>query len=432
MTGRKIWTVISLWGLALLAASAGRGLAAQKKVLENGLTVILERDESSANTILQILIKGGMRAEPPAKRGLAFLTTRLSIDIPDLEKAQQLISLATRASANAGGDYSLISIECLSANLEPSLKVLSKIFLDPVFSGIRVETTKEHMEHQSRLEEDDSVQLGHLTALRAFFAGSGYAGSMYGDKASLEVLKSKDVSELYKSEFVAPNIIMSFASDLPESTLLDLVGKYFSGLPAGHMVALSPVAASEPERKSIPIERDTKQTFISLAYRLPGISRRNFALASVLESLLGKGQGSRLWTLRAELKLAYNVNCRATQMQEGGIIEAFLETDTAKKEMAREALRSVLAELYRNGTTEDELLFAKNSAKTDFVRDIETKAGKAGIAAFFEASGLGLESCGSLFSEIDALNLDEVNSFIRDILEPERALEVAIGPGSQD
>jgi predicted Zn-dependent peptidase len=221
---------------------------------------------------------------------------------------------------------------------------------------------------------------------------------------------------------------MCFVSDLPENTLLDLVGRYFAGIPSGSSVALAPIAASEPEEKTAHLERDTKQAFVSLVYRLPGISRRNFALASLLESLLGKGQGSRLWALRAEMKLAYNVNCRATQMQEGGIVEAYLETDTAKREVAREALRSLLADFYQNGTTEEELLYAKKAAKTDFVRDSETKAGKAGMLAFFEASGLGLEFSGSLFSEIDALTLEEVNSCIREILASEKALEVVIGP----
>lgn len=428
MTGNKSWVTAFIGALILTAAVAGRGLGAQKKVLENGLTVILERDESSANTILQILIKGGMRAEPAAKRGLSFLTTRLSIEIPDSGKAQELVSLATRFSVAAQGDSSLINIECLSANLEPSIKVLSKIFLDPLFSGFRIDSIKKHMEHQGRVEEDDSVRLGHLASLRTFFAGFGYGGSTYGDKASLEAIKNRDVSEFYKSFFVGSNIIISFASDLPEETLLNLVGRNFSSLPAGNRMALEPVSASEPAERLIELDRDTKQTLVCLAYRLPGISRRNYALASLLESLLGKGQGSRLWPLRADMRLAYNVNCRATLMQEGGTFEAYLETDAAKKESARKALRAVLDELSRSGTTEEELLYTKNAAKAEFLRDNETKAAKAGILAFFEASGLGLDFFVGLAKEIDALSLDEVNSYIREILAPEKELEIIVGP----
>src|SRR4030042_3206253 len=117
MTWKKRQAAVTLGGLALIAILGGRGWTAQKKVLDNGLTVILEKDESSATTVLQVLIKGGTRAEPLAKRGLAFLTTRLSIEIPDSGKAQELIGLATRFSITAQGDNSLINMECISANL---------------------------------------------------------------------------------------------------------------------------------------------------------------------------------------------------------------------------------------------------------------------------------------------------------------------------
>jgi predicted Zn-dependent peptidase len=50
------------------------------------------------------------------------------------------------------------------------------------------------------------------------------------------------------------------------------------------------------------------------------------------------------------------------------------------------------------------------------------------VLAFFEASGLGLEYFDALFSEIDVLTLEEVNSSIKQILAPEKALEVVVGP----
>ena len=420
-------TAVLSAALFLTGALVRQASGAEKRILANGLTVILEKDASSANTVLQILIKGGMRAEPSGKRGLAFLTTRLAVEIPDSRKAQELIGLATRFSVTAGGDSSLINIECLSVNLEPSVKVLSKIFLDPLFSGLRIDAVKKHMEHQSQVEEDDSVRLAHLAGLKGFFSGSGYGGSIYGDKDSLEAIKNKDVSEFYKSLFVGKNIIMCFASDLPDEAIVELVNRYFGGLPPGTAAGFGPLSPAPPER-ALRLERDTRQAYVGLAYLLPGISPRNFARASVLESLLGKGQGSRLWPLRAERKLAYNVNCRVAQMRDGGILEAYLETDAAKKESARDALRSMLDELCRNGISGEELQDAKNVAKTDFMRENELKAARAGTLAFFEDAGLGAEFFDALFSEVDALSLDEVNSVVREMLAPEKALEVIVGP----
>ncbi|MGB7296046.1 MAG: pitrilysin family protein [Candidatus Aminicenantales bacterium] len=400
----------------------------RKMALDNGLNIILEVDESLPTTILQILVKGGKRAEPSGKRGLAFLTTRLSVEIPDSGKAQELMRLATQFSVTTLGDHSLINIECLSENLEASLKIFSKIILDPLFSGIRIDAVKKNMAHQSRIEEDDSVRLGHLAGLSAFYVGTSYAGSIYGDEDSLKAIKNKDVSDHYRRFFSGANMVLSLSSDLPEKMLLDLAAKYFSEIPRGEPVFFDPVSGCDPEKRAVHLERDTKQTYVGLAYLLPGVSPRNFALASLLENLLGKGPGSKLWPLRSEKKLAYNVNCRATLMNSGGILEAYLETDNVKMITAKAALQEQILGLCRDGISEEDLEFAKTAALADFVRDNETKTGKVTTLAFFESAGLGFDYFRAFPSEIEALTLEGVNTSIKHILAPEKAVEVVIGP----
>lgn len=405
-------------------------LPAQKKVLENGLTVILEKDESSATTFLEILIKGGKRAEPLGKGGLAYMTTRLAVEIPYTDKVQELMKLSSRLSVTSRGDYSLINIECLSSNVEATLKILSKIILDPLFSGLRIDAIKEYMQHQSKIEEDDSIIVGHVASLRAFFGKTGYEGSIYGDDKSLEATKSKDIKDFYNTYFIAPNIIFSWSSDLQEGLILRLIEKYFAEISRGKPVSLDSLTLLFPDENKTFIERDTKQTLVSLAFPLPKITPRSYALSCLLENLLGKGPGSRLWPLRSEESLAYTVNCRVTQMQEGGILEAYLETDNKKRDIALSALKKVLAGVYEKGVTADELQATKTIAKANFLRDNEPKATRTATLASFEAVGLGFSYFTELISLIDVLPLEEVNAYIRDMLNPEKAFEVVVGPKS--
>jgi zinc protease len=403
-------------------------LRAQKKVLENGLAVILEKDASSATTFLEIVARGGKRAEPPGKAGLAFMTSRLAVEIPDSEKVQELMKLASRFSVTARGDYSVISIGCLSANLEPTLKILSRIILNPLFSGLRIDAVKKFMQHQSKIEQDDSVIVCHLTNLQAYFGGTGYEGSIYGDEKSLEAIKSKDIKEFYSRGFIAPSMIFSVSSDLPEDLVLRMIQKYFVSIPRGKPTDLGPLNATFLGEKKKFVQRDTKQTLVSLAYALPRMTPRSFALFYLLENLVGKGPGSRLWPLRTEEKLAYNVNCRVTQMQEGGILETYLETDNRKRDLALEALKNALAGLVEKGATAEELRAAKSIAKANFLRDNELKAMRADTLASFEAMGLGIDYFTQLLSLVDALSLEEVNASLKDILDPEKAFELVIGP----
>jgi len=409
-------------------ADAAWTLPAQKKVLANGLTVILEKDDSSATTFLEILIKGGKRAEPSGKGGLAYMTTRLAVEIPDTDKVQDLMSLASRFSVTSRGDYSLINIECLSSNVEATLKILSKIILAPLFSGLRIDAVKKYMHHQSQIEGDDSIIVGHLANLRAFFGKTSYEGSLYGEEKSLEAIKGKDIKDFYSAYFTAPNVIFSGSSDLQEDLILRLIEKYFAAIPRGKPVSFEPLTFFSPKERKTFIERDTKQTFVSLAFPLPKITPQSYALFYVLENLLGKGPGSRLWPLRSEERLAYNVNCRVTQMQEGGILEAYLETDNKKRDFALEALKKTLRELLEKGAAAEEIEITKTMAKANFLRENEPRAMRAATLASFEALGLGFGYFGEMASQIDALTIREVNASLKDILSPEKAFEVVVGP----
>ncbi|MEW5902141.1 MAG: pitrilysin family protein, partial [Acidobacteriota bacterium] len=401
-----------------LRTAAGT-ISAEKRSLNNGLTILLDKDDSAPTTVLCLLIRGGKRAEPSLKQGLAFLTTRLAIEIPDSDKVQELMKLATRFSVTCRGDYSSIGIECLSANLEASLKIFSQILRDPLFSGLRIDAVKKYMEHQSRIEEDDSVTIGHLANLRAFFGNPGYQGSIYGDRASLGAIKNKDVSEYYQRFFSASQMIISISSDLSSDIVVDLLGKYLGGISRGTPAALETAVRREISEKNSFLERDTQQTFLSLAYPLPPVSPRRYALAVLLENLLGKGPGSRLWPLRTEMRLAYNVSCRTTQMMEGGVVEAYLETENAKLSFAREALQKALTDLFAAGVDEIELQDAKAIARAGFWRENEAKASKTATRGSFEALGLGHDYARRLFTEMDAVTPEEMNSYIREVLAPE-------------
>ena len=403
-----------------------------KRVLDNGLTLIYQKDASSAITVLQILIKGGKLDEPKGKEGLAYLTTRLALEIPDHSKAQKLMSQASRVYMMGLGDYSIINVTSLSENLDETLKITSKIMLDPLFSGLRIDLIKKQMEYQKKTQEDDSINVGHNAALEKLFAGTPYEGSVLGSEESLKKIKKKDIKSFYDNHFKAGNMIVSAISDLDEDALTEILAAYFNEYPTGKPEEAEPIASSIPEEKDIFIEKDSKQYFICLAYPLPEVKAENYILAYMVEHLVGKGLNSRLWPLRYQQKLAYNVNTTATHMKYGGILEAYLETDKEKKEAALEALREALMELHENGVTPEELEVTKSYSKASFLRDNETKTDRSRNLAVFEALDFGYEFLEKVADEIDAVSLEELNAYIKTILDPARGIEVIVGPKGED
>jgi len=416
-------------GIASIARGAGVWqYPPEKRVTSGGLTWIYQRDASSAITSAVLLIRGGRNAEPAGKSGLAYLTTRLSIEIPDSGKIRELMIQSTQLSAGCQEDCSLISIQGLSENFEPALKTLTRVIRDPLFSGLRIDTIKADMLHRGRMTFDDSVNAGHFQLLKAFFGPEGSGASIYGTEESLKAIGRKDIQRFHETRFTTSNMILSVVSDIEPAAFEALVEKYFSGFAAGSRIDDPVRASSLPGERLVFHAKDSKTSYLGLGLRLPVLSPENYFLSFLAEDLLAGGVGSKLWPLRSTERIAYNVNGLLTFPSGEGMMEAFLETSPEKLDRARASLRKVFSDLAAGGLSEEDLAIAGNNARASFLRANETKEARAKSMALFEARGLGCDFIERLPAALAGVKAAEMNAFLSRWFSPDAAVEVVIGP----
>ena len=390
------------------------------------LSFIYQQDTSSKITVVQIFIKGGTRAVQVSKRGLAFLTTRLSVEMPAAKNVRDLMHLASTFLYHVDGDYSTITIESLSENIDETLEIITKILRKPLFSGLRINSIKKYMEHGQKREEDSPEQLMERTCFNTFFPG--YSGSIFGDPESRKKIKKKDIVQFYNRFFNRSNMVISVSSNLEKPEVEKLVKKYFGGFPAGEPIEPQPVAVPVPGEKEFFLKKDNQQVLISFGARLPEMSRENFAMIYMLENLLGKGIGSKLWPLRAKKDLAYNLNTRFKLLKDGGLLIIYLKTNGEKIDEAYRALKKLITGVYKTGITKEELESTRMRSRADFLRDNETKIKKTRTLAYFEALGTGFDFLEAFFSYVDKTTLADFNGFLKKVLNPDQLIEVIIGP----
>jgi predicted Zn-dependent peptidase len=157
------------------------------------------------------------------------------------------------------------------------------------------------------------------------------------------------------------------------------------------------------------------------------VTAGDWAKAYLLEVLLGKGPGSRLWDLRASGRLAYNVGTRLTWMKICGVLEAFLETENAKRDQAVSALDGILRTLHEKGVTEEELRMTRSLARAQLLRANEAKKPRAQAMGVWEVLGLGFDYLSTVFESLDAVTAAELNAFIKESLDPDKSVLVLVG-----
>ncbi|MCX6556436.1 MAG: pitrilysin family protein [Candidatus Aminicenantes bacterium] len=429
---RALWFCLYLFVLAAgVWGQDGQwrlGREPQRLVLANGLTVISQTDDSCANSVVQLFVNGGSRDDPGGGSGLAYLTMRLALEIPDQTKLRQLMDFGSSFSLHVGEDYSLITIRARSRHLEPTLEILAAIFSQPLFSGLRIDGIKEQMRYLQKKEADDPAALMRALSAGKFFGSGGYGARLFGDEASLAAIGKKDIQEFFNAHFVAANMVAVIISDLGADSLKPMLDRFLGSLPAGKKLPPRPPQQGGTAPPTVTTARQSAQTLVAYAVLLPALDAENYMLASLLESWLGKGIGCKLWPLRERSDLTYGVNADVQPLQDAMLLTVYLRTGSGRADEAQKNLLDILNALYENGVGEEELSANRAYAQADFWRENESRESRAATLAFMEGMGLSYRLGGDFHARLGAIQPERLNRFIRDWLAPARWLGFRIGP----
>ncbi|MGZ5479563.1 MAG: insulinase family protein, partial [Candidatus Aminicenantales bacterium] len=95
---------------------------------------------------------------------------------------------------------------------------------------------------------------------------------------------------------------------------------------------------------------------------------------------------------------------------------------------AAAALDRTLESLREQGVTAEEMEATRTMARARFLRGTEAKSPRLRTLGLFETLGLGAGSAAALLEAFNAVKIEDMNAFIREVLDPARALRVTVGP----
>lgn len=427
LLGLKLFNLIIF---LLLGITLSQGFAqATMTTFANDLQLIVDQNPYSQTTAVFILINGGKLADPPGKAGLGYLVTRLCLDPPDSDYLKEFMKSGAEIKMAAKGDFLLISMECLSINFESAIKLIYRSFSRPIFSGIRVSNLKEVLKNNQKKEFDDVDSRADLVLLETFFGSSAYGMSGYGNQLTVETLKTEDANAYYRKYFVGANIIISVVSNLDPKTIVSIIETTFGRLPKGESFQISTPSFQIPQEKEIYLKKESVSALLAVAFPLPPLSPKNYVLAKLLEAIIGRGPGSKIWPLRGEEGLAYEAGSRAILMRGGGLLIIYLKTLAEKFSEAKDKFRKKIVAIGFQGLNEDDLETGRNSFRLWLYQQLESKIKRAEALALHHAFGLEKEIAENY---LDKISLDELTDFFKEVFNLDKAVFLNIIPSKID
>lgn len=378
--------------LFILLMATGTVLFGQNEIefteydLENGLHVILHKDNSTPIVAVSVMYHVGSKNENPERTGFAHFFEHLlfegSENIGRGEYFKTIQAAGGTLNANTSNDRTFYYQVLPSNQLELGLYMESERLLHAKIDSIGIETQREVVKEERR-QRMDNTPYGSVVeqTMKRAYTEHPYKWPVIGSMDHLNAATDEEFIEFYETFYVPNNAVLSIAGDLEIEETKKLIEKYFSEIPVGKGEIPRPTIEEPAQTKEV---RDVVYDNIQLpaviqAFHIPAQGTEDFYAVSMLAQILSQGESSRLAkSLVDEQQKALYVGAFPFPLEDPGVTLAFGIANMGVTPEDLEAAMEVEYDKVKNELiSEKEFQKLQNQIETDFVNNNATVTGIA-------------------------------------------------------
>jgi zinc protease len=419
------------------AAQTLRMPSHEKYVLKNGLTVLVLEKHGVPLVNVYALVKTGAAADPIGEEGLASVTAGLLRKGTKTRSAQQFASdldyIGGAFEADARADFSSISAEFLTKDMDRGLDLVADALLHPTFPNEEVEKLLAQAIDGVRGAKDDPQQVLGLYYDGYLYETHPYGRPEGGDEISLARIRRDAIAKFYETNYAPGNVLLAVAGEFNPPELRKKLEDVFGVWPAKSVKDESiPATGPVKSRRLLLVNKpDATQTYF--AFGNVGIARTDpdRVAIRVANTILGGRFTSELnEALRVKSGYTYGASSFFDGRKAPGPFGVFSFTKNETTAPAIDLALQVLEKFHKDGVTEEQLKSAKSYIKGQFPPNIETSRQLAQIIATHEFYGLGDDEINQLEARVDAVTPEMAKQVIQKHFPSENLVFVLIGKAS--
>jgi len=361
-------------------------ISIEEFTMDNGLHVIMHKDNSSPVVAINVMYHVGSKNEDPERTGFAHFFEHLMFEGSENIPRGEYFKFVQ----NAGGQNNAFTTfdktsyyEVLPSNqLELGLWLESERMLHLKIDSIGVETQRKVIKEE-RKQSYENRPYGSFIA-RMFenaFVEHPYRWVPIGEVQYIDQATLDEFIKFHEHFYVPNNATLAIAGDIDYAETKKLVKAYFGSIEKGEHEIYRP-DVEEPtqteERRQI-VYDNIQLPAVFLGYKTTAEGTADYYALSMLQKLLSDGQSSRLYkSLVDEQQLALQVAAFPYNLEDHGIFITLglvnMGIDVADLE---KALLEEIEKVKTDGLTDFEFEKIQNQAESDFINQNSTMEGIA-------------------------------------------------------
>jgi len=383
---KKSWLVpLAILSCSLILPAAFRKEDVRVFKLDNGLKILLLEDHDIPNIALYTFYHVGSRNERPGLTGVSHFIEHMMFNgskkFGPGEFDRKMEFAGGSNNAFTGDDMTGYTDWFPAAALEPMIEMeadrMQGLLLDP--KVLESERGVVASERRMSVENNNDSILSENVRATAIMAHP-YHWDVIGWMSDIQGWKRDDIMNYYRTYYSPNNAVLIVVGDFNSARALELIKKYYSGIPAGPPPpAVTTVEPPQMGPKNVVIRKEAQAPSFEMVFHAPNCTSPDYCPLAILDLVLMNGQSSRLYRrLVRDEQLAINVG--------GGISETIdpqLFTFSVKPRPGADlnkieaAIEDELGKVKSAGITEQEYQKALNMIRGQFYFGLQTISGKA-------------------------------------------------------
>lgn len=403
----------------------------KKSILSNGVRVVTENMTHSKSVSIGVWVLTGTRDEEKTDVGLSHFVEHLVFKGTKTRNAYQIAnsleSLGGDLNAYTTREYTCYHCLVLNEDWQIGLEVLSDLVCNMKLSKKDFELEKKVILQEIAMSDDTPEEIIYDYLFESIYEKHPLSRQILGKSETIQKMTQKRVFDFYKKYYQGSNLIISVSGPVDHDTLVLACQKKLKTRKLYKIKSARRKPTWVTARKIY--EKDMEQAHVLVALPAASFDDKYRFEAFIVNSLLGGGMTSRLYqAIREKQGLAYSVFSTLNTQTDSGNIAIYAGTDTKNVKKVVHIIADELLKLKKNGIKQSDLNVFKTQVRGQLLMgsdDVENRMSSLGINEMIFKS---YRSVDLVISEINKIDLDSVNFYIKNHFELAQTAVILMGP----
>jgi len=357
---------------------------AQKWILPNGLTIIVQEDRSAPVASVQAwCATGSIDEDQHLGAGLSHILEHMLFKGTKTrstnEIAQKIQDVGGYINAYTSFDRTVFWIDVPKDGVSTALDILADAMMNSTLPPEEYQKEQEVIRREFAMGMDDPDRVAGLLLFATAYQRHPYRFPVIGELEIYNQLTQEQVMQYYKTRYVPNNLTFVVVGDVDAEKIRQQLVELFKPYPEK---SLKPVfiPAEPPQLGPREVQREfaTELTHLSLAWHIPEVTNPDVPALDLLSTILGDGRSSRLYRrVREEAGLAFGISAFSYTPGDPGLFGIDATVDPKKREAAEQLALRIVDEVKQSGVTAEELEKARKITLSHHLSALTTMRGQA-------------------------------------------------------